>query len=67
MRGQAVGPLSRAESSRRRQEVQQRKKMMIDARHAFGDVPMVDNSMLIVWTKAQMRGVRSMIRRLRMV
>lgn len=31
---------------------------------AFMDIEMLENAKLVVWTKGQMRGIRSVIRRL---
>ena len=44
-----------------------RLRMEEDARAAFGDVAMLDNAMLVVWTRGQMNGLRATIKRLRMV
>jgi hypothetical protein len=58
---------SNLEAARRKVASRFRADMMRDAEHAFSLGPMLDNGVLVVFTKGQMRGIRALVKRLRLV
>ena len=61
------GPLSQDEALRRQHARRKARRMLKDARAAFGFESFCGSDGLIVWTRSQMNGIRATIRRLRMV
>ena len=61
-----LGPMSKRESSAARDRSQAKRRMIDDARAAFGDLAFIDNAKVVVWTRGQMNGVRATIKRLRL-
>lgn len=56
--------LSRPERLKRKKVESFRCVMRTHFAAAFMDIEMLENAKLVVWTKGQMRGIRSVIRRL---